>query len=173
VADLEIRRAQRREGPELTQLALRSKAYWGYSDGFLAACRAELTVTAAQVEADLVAVAMETDEIVGFYSLRETLPLGDVAAFFVEPLRIGQGIGRALLAHLVASAQAAGFACLRIEADPHAVAFYERHGAAQIGEVASGSIPGRNLPLLELRLSRGPEPAQLRAPAHVSSCLPV
>lgn len=42
--------------------------------------------------------------------------------------------------------------------DPDAVPFYEAMGARHAGAVPSGSIPGRMLPLMELRLqasSRG------------------
>lgn len=148
----EIRRAKPQEARELTRLALRSKAYWGYSEDFLVACRAELTVTKAQIKDDRVAVAMDADELVGFYSLMGAPPSGEVGAFFVDAPHIGRGVGRALFTHLAATTRAAGFASLRIEADPHAVGFYEQQGAELVGEAASGSIPGRALPVLELKL---------------------
>ena len=36
-----------------------------------------------------------------------------------------------------------------LDADPHAVGFYEHMGAKVIGEAPSGSIPGRMLPRME------------------------
>jgi len=39
---------------------------------------------------------------------------------------------------------------LRIASDPHAEAFYLACGAVRVGAAASASIPGRELPLLEL-----------------------
>jgi hypothetical protein len=46
---------------------------------------------------------------------------------------------------------------LTILADPNAPGFYERNGAARIGEAPSDAVPGRLLPLYELRLiPRGP-----------------
>ena len=41
---------------------------------------------------------------------------------------------------------------LTILADPNAAAFYERAGAVRIGEAPSDSVPGRLLPLYEVRL---------------------
>jgi hypothetical protein len=42
-------------------------------------------------------------------------------------------------------------------ADPNAAGFYERNGAARIGEVPSDAVPGRLLLLYELGLiPRGP-----------------
>jgi hypothetical protein len=39
-----------------------------------------------------------------------------------------------------------------IEADPDAVGFYRRLGAVDYGTAPSGSIPGRLIPRLKLRL---------------------
>ena len=41
---------------------------------------------------------------------------------------------------------------LTILADPNAAAFYERAGAVRIGEAPSDAVPGRLLPLYEVRL---------------------
>src|SRR5262245_20710052 len=45
-----FRRATAVDSDMLSDLALRSKAYWGYEPRFLAACRAELTVHAGDIE---------------------------------------------------------------------------------------------------------------------------
>ena len=55
-------------------------------------------------------------------------------------------------------AREAGYTSLLIEADPNAVGFYEAMGADRIGEVPSGSLPGRTLPLLVFRLTRADAP---------------
>jgi GNAT superfamily N-acetyltransferase len=65
---------------------------------------------------------------------------------------MGRGVGRALLDAALALARTGGFRALGIHADPNAEAFYLRHGATRIGVVASGSIPGRALPLLRLAI---------------------
>ena len=62
-----------------------------------------------------------------------------------------------LLAHAIAEARRRGAGRLTILADPNAAAFYERAGAVRIGEAPSDAVPGRLLPLYELRLiPRGP-----------------
>ena len=76
----------------------------------------------------------------------------DLAKLFVAPTAQGAGIGRALFAWAVAEARRKGARRMTIESDPHARAFYERMGAAVIGEAPSGAIPGRTLPLLALDL---------------------
>ena len=81
----------------------------------------------------------------------------DLNKLFVEPRHIRSGVGRALLAHAVAEARQRGAERLTILADPNAAGFYERNGAVRIGEAPSDAVPGRLLPLYELRLiPRGP-----------------
>ena len=71
---------------------------------------------------------------------------------FVEPRLIRSGVGRALLAHAVAEARQLGAERLTIRTDPNAAGFYERNDAVRIGEAPSDAVPGRLLPLYELRL---------------------
>ena len=67
---------------------------------------------------------------------------------FVAPDAMRQGVGRALYDDACDIARNMGLTELQIEADPHAVGFYERRGARRIGEAPSQSIAGRVLPLL-------------------------
>ena len=51
----------------------------------------------------------------------------------------------------IAEARRRGAGRLTILADPNAAAFYERAGAVRIGEAPSHAVPGRLLPLYEVR----------------------
>lgn len=145
-----IRPARPGEAALLSDLALRSKGHWGYDAAFLESCRAELTLSEAELAVRRTCVAEVDGAVVGFGTLEGAPPVGEIGMLFVDPDAIGQGMGRALLAHLVDLAAAAGFARLRIEADPYAEEFYLAQGAVRVGGIASGSVPGRVLPLLEL-----------------------
>jgi len=102
-----LRRAEPSECEGLSELALRSKAYWGYDSTFLEACRAELSIEAADVERLRATVAEEDTDIVGFYALRGATPEAELMFLFVEPTRIGAERGfrfdtedvRAAMAH--------------------------------------------------------------------------
>jgi predicted N-acetyltransferase YhbS len=76
----------------------------------------------------------------------------DLDKLFVEPRWIRTGVGGALLAHAMIEARRRGAERLTILADPYAAGFYERHGARRIGEAPSDAIPGRSLPLYEIKL---------------------
>ncbi|MEV6672167.1 GNAT family N-acetyltransferase [Streptomyces sp. NPDC051162] len=145
-----IRAARTDEAEILSELALRSKAYWGYDEAFMAACRDELTVSASAIAGT--AVAEQDGRILGFVIVEGSPPSGVLDMLFVEPHAIGKGVGRALFAHATATAAEHGFGRLTIEADPHAEPFYLAMGATRVGTRPSGSLPGRALPLLAIAL---------------------
>ncbi len=152
MAALTLRAARPDEVTALSALALRSKAHWGYDAAFLDACRDELTVHADDLSTGVVVVAEIDGAVAGFSTLTGAPPTAEVEMLFVEPDRIGAGIGHALFERLCEDARAIGCTTLRIEADPNALGFYEHEGAVRTGDVPSASIPGRALPLLHLDL---------------------
>ncbi len=145
------------EAAALSALALRSKGHWGYDAAFLEACRAELTLTADQAAAARV-VRGDDGSVCGFHLLAPdpdgTPGRGELLMLFVDPSAIGQGFGRALLEDAVEAARGRGWSVLRVESDPGAEDFYVAHGAVRVGTVPSGSVAGRELPLLDLPLAR-------------------
>ncbi|MGW2376592.1 GNAT family N-acetyltransferase [Kitasatospora sp. NPDC001683] len=152
---MHIRPARPDEAGLLTGIALRAKAYWGYDEAFMAACREELTLDAAAVERASTVVAEDGGRVLGLAALTVVPPSGELVMLFVEPDRIGRGIGRTLFEHVRDRARAAGLHRLTIGSDPNAEPFYRAMGADRIGSTPSGSIPGRELPLMELKLGSG------------------
>jgi ribosomal protein S18 acetylase RimI-like enzyme len=152
-----IRPAEPAEAAALTSLALRSKAAWGYDAAFMAACRDELTVKADSMRCDPTYLVEVDGQDLGFYQLRVQGTLADVFMIFVAPEALRAGLGRRLWAHLESTARAAGALRLEVDSDPHAEGFYRAMGMHRVGEVPSGSIPGRLLPHLAKELApRGP-----------------
>ena len=147
--DIRLRPATADDAAGLSALALRSKGVWGYDRQFLEACRDELTVAPDAVEVRRAAVAVDgSGRAVGFATLEGEPPDGELGMLFVEPDRIGTGVGGILWRDAVRRAASLGFRSLRIEADPGAAPFYEAMGAHVVGTTPSGSIPGRRLPVL-------------------------
>ncbi|MFF2960738.1 GNAT family N-acetyltransferase [Streptomyces sp. NPDC057963] len=150
---MKVRPAQRSEAGELTELAMASKAHWGYDEAFLASCREELTLHPADIGRHRTTVVEEDGRVLGFTTLEGAPPRGALGMMFVAPDVIGRGIGRVLFEHTATEARRLGFVRLTIDADPNAEAFYLTMGAVRIGATPSGSIPGRVLPLLEVGLT--------------------
>jgi GNAT superfamily N-acetyltransferase len=153
---LSFRPALATDAANLSLLARRSKAHWGYPDEFMLACQQELTTTEASIrDGDIYyEVALERQTVIGFYALEG---LGDdeieLGALFVDPPYIGQGIGRQLMERAKSRAARLGAHRLTIQGDPHALEFYRAAGAKLCGERESDSIPGRMLPLLSIELN--------------------
>lgn len=148
--DLAIRRAQPSEAMTLTELALRSKAYWGYDEAFMAACREALMVTEKKITQHHVCLASESSDVAGFYCLIVNGASGILDDMFIDPLYIGTGCGRCLWDHMLAKAKEMGVCELTIDADPNAEGFYLKMGAERIGEVESTVFKGRKLPLMKM-----------------------
>ena len=138
--------------PDLSELCMRSKAYWGYDADFMAACVEELTVTQADLDTGALITARIDGALAGMAQVGPLNDDADLLCLYVDPPFIGQGVGRVLFDWCLAQARAMGAARLMIEADPNAAPFYQRMGAHVVGTAPSGSIPGRLLPLLELPL---------------------
>ena len=148
-----IRRAGVEDDATLSDLALRSKAHWGYDADFLEACRAELTLSPAYLAEQQVYVVEENERVIGFYSLRAEE--GGVALdhLFIEPKIIGRGYGKSLWQHAVRIAASLGYSHLTIESEPHAEPFYRAMGATRFASVPSSVMPGRSLSMLRYELT--------------------
>ena len=138
---------------ELTDIALRSKAYWGYSEAFMHDCEDELRVTTTKLQATKYdfAVARLGTNIVGFYTLENvTEDTLELEALFVDPDYIGKGAGKALFEHAMQRAESLKAKRVEIQSDPNAEAFYLAMGAKRVGLKPSDSIANRSLPLLSI-----------------------
>ena len=154
-SDIDIRRALVSEAAQLTDLAMRSKAMWGYDERFMAMCLEELTVQITAIAAGNVWVAEADGAVVGLLELILEGGSAEIRMIFVEPVWVRSGVGRVLWAHAETHALAFGADSLELDADPNAMPFYERMGMRQVGESPSGSIPERTLPRMAKRLGAG------------------
>jgi GNAT superfamily N-acetyltransferase len=149
----EIRPARVEEASLLSDLALRSKAYWGYSAEFIERCREELSYSEEQLLAEHMRffVIESAQRIAGFYALeRLSATEIELEALFVEPAFIGQGFGRLLMEHAKSVAAGMGARQVIIQSDPYAEHFYVAAGGVITGRRESASIPGRYLPTLAI-----------------------
>ena len=151
-----IRPARPDEVAELTELALRSKAYWGYDEAFMEACREELTLTPEYLDKNPTFVLEADDQVVGLYSLEASENVGEVelGMLFIEPNAIGGGHGRRLFAHARKKAGDLSYQTMWIQSDPDAEGFYRSLGAVTVGHLESRSLPGRMLPWMETSVAQ-------------------
>jgi GNAT superfamily N-acetyltransferase len=142
------------EASALLDLAVRAKAHWGYDAAFLADWRAAMNITPQYLERCPGWVLEIGGQVAGFYTLCPGAPEGELAEMFLAPERIGQGWGRRLWEHAVATARGQGWTALRIESEPYAEGFYQTMGAVRIGKRPSSVRTGRVLPVLHFALDQ-------------------
>ncbi len=147
-----IRRAKIREGDLLTDLALRSKSYWKYSDGYLSRCRPALLLDDSYIQNWPVMVLEVDSKIVGFYSLKTINGENRLDNLWIDLPFIGKGFGKILLEDAFRLASAMGWKVIRLAADPGAQTFYEKFGGVRIGSVQSRIKADLFLPHIEFKL---------------------
>ncbi|MEZ5658619.1 MAG: GNAT family N-acetyltransferase [Burkholderiaceae bacterium] len=138
----------------LTELAIRSKASWGYDAGFMAACADELTVRpeALTSATRIIELVHQGGAPLGFMSVAIQTDDAELEAMFVLPEALRGGVGRRLMALALRACARHGRHLLTIQSDPFAEGFYRRMGALPVGRRESDSVAGRFLPLLALPL---------------------
>lgn len=139
----------------LWRIAMRSKQHWGYDDEFMQSCRDELKVSPEKLTSKkyYYKLAELNKSVLGFYCLEKlNVKEMEVEALFVAPDYIGKGLGAKLWKQLLVDSRTMGCRKLVIASDPFAEPFYQKMGAKNVGEIASGSISGRYLPLMEYQL---------------------
>jgi GNAT superfamily N-acetyltransferase len=147
-----LRAAQAEEAEAITELALRSKRLWGYSDEFMAVMAPVMALTTADVEAGHVEVPCADDVLLGFFRLQRRGDHAWLEDLFVHPDEVGKGYGRRLLGRAAELGREWGVGLIRFESDPHAEGFYLRLGAVRVGMSPSAAMPGREIPLMEYPL---------------------
>lgn len=150
-----IRPATPDEASLISELSMRSKAYWGYTHDFMRACEDELSHSEHNIQDPNrhYAVAEHGEKPAGFYTLEDIYkPTIHLLALFIEPEAMGQGIGRLLFDDAYAKAKKLGARIIEVQSDPYAETFYQKMGAVTVDKLESGSIKDRFLPLMQVKI---------------------
>jgi ribosomal protein S18 acetylase RimI-like enzyme len=150
---ISIRSVNPEEAGALTQIALAAKRHWGYPERWIEIWTPQLTFSPEYFKTNESWAAVDGDVPIAFYTLLEANEVVSIENLWVLPEYMGQGIGKQLFLHAVATARARGYNTLQLDADPNALGFYERMGMHQIGERQS-EVDGqlRVLPIMEMSL---------------------
>lgn len=141
-------KATEKDAVELTELTLRSKAFWGYSPIQIEGWRDELTVTPNYIQSNQVFKLIGK----GYYAFSiAQAKVAKLDFLFVEPDQIGQGYGQILLDNCIDRLKNYDVERIVLDADPNAEKFYIKNGFSVIGQLPS-SIENRFLPIMERRL---------------------
>lgn len=154
--DIKIRRATPEDAADLTTLAMRSKAHWGYSKEYMDEFRHELTIKPEWLSQNPTFIAESRGVMVGFAGLTKTdkPDIGELYFMFIAPECIGFGYGSDLWKHCLEESKKLNWRSLMIHSDPNAEEFYLKMGAVKVCEKPYPSIPGRISPLLKYEMTQ-------------------
>lgn len=150
---ISIRRVNPAQANELSKIAFAAKAHWGYPQRWMDMWIPQLTFNPGYFEQYESWAAFDEEQPVAFYTWEERRGNAWLENLWVLPDYMGQGVGKTLFLHAVHQSRQRGYKRLQLEADPHAVGFYEKMGMHKISE-RSYEIDGqlRILPTMDLQL---------------------
>lgn len=150
---ISIQRVRPEQANELSTIAFAAKAHWGYPKRWMDMWKPQLTFSPDFFKEYESWVALDDTKPIGFYTLEQKNESAWLENLWVLPQYIGRGVGKALFLHAVDVSRQRGFKLLQLEADPHAIGFYEKMGMYKIRE-RQYEIEGqlRILPTMELKL---------------------
>jgi len=149
---IRLRKARRTEADALSELAVRSKAHWGYPREWLELWTDDLSFDATKIDRWEVLVAEDEGQTVGVVALSQEGEQSEIEHFWVDPDAMGRGVGRTLFEGAREAAEQMNATSIYVISDPNAKPFYLRMGCVPEGSVPSEPA-GRSLPTLRLRLS--------------------
>ena len=146
---MKIEKALKKDAQDLTELTIRSKSYWNYSQEQIESWRDELSVSESYIVENNVYKLTENNAILGYYSYYE-LNKSEIMLenLFIEPHYIGKGIGNRLMSDFFNRLKNSDYRKVLLDADPNAVKFYTKLGFKVIGKRET-SIKNRYLPIME------------------------
>jgi GNAT superfamily N-acetyltransferase len=150
-----IRDATPDEARALEDLQRRSSLVWEEYRAQLLAHPDAISLPVSVIRDGAVRVACGADRVLGF---SVTVPSGDgdgpdeLDGLFVEPDAMRGGVGRALIADVVARSGRRGVSAIEVTANPRALDFYRKVGFRDRGPVPTRFGPGLRM---RLDLDRG------------------
>lgn len=152
-----LRHAHSHESQTLTELCVRSKAVWEYSDLYMRQCAKKFNISEDSIRKKHVLVVTEVgrDNPIAV-SAYEPNGLGSVELtyFFVDPKWMRRGVGSFLYMGTYAILSAVGGnRCLYFDSDRHAREFYSHMGAKCTGFRRSETRIHPRIPIFEHALS--------------------
>lgn len=151
---MKFNKAIKTDAKDLTELTIRSKSHWNYSERQIEEWREELTITEKYINDNHIYKLLLDNILLGFYAFQPQNETDiKLNYLFVEPKYIAKGYGQLLMTDFLRRIKRSEFDRVILDADPNAEEFYSKFGFKVIGRLKS-SIKDRYLPIMELKLNR-------------------
>lgn len=149
---LEFINAAAQDAVLLSETALASKKFWGYTDDLLDLWREDLEISSDYIAQNKTVKVYADGTFIGFYALKSADESQvELDHLWLKPEKINKGYGRLLFNHLLHQLATEGFDRMTLVAEPHAIGFYQKMGGSVISKFES-KIKGRFLDIYEFKL---------------------
>lgn len=139
--ELRIVKACEANLPLINALIARSKAHWIWPGGYLERALPLLAITPEYLRDSHSFEGWEGERLVAFVSLLTTLAGARLNDLWVEPERIGMGIGSRMWTHVAELARTLGWREVSVLPDPPSEGFYLAKGFSDTGERIPSRVP--------------------------------
>lgn len=136
----------------LSETAIMSKKFWGYTDEMIQLWKTDLEITNTYILKNKVVKVYAGASFIGFFAIKwhaDENP--EIDHLWLKPENIRQNYGREIFNFVKDSLWSEGFHKATLTAEPNAKGFYEKMGGTVIGKFES-KIAGRFLEIYEFRL---------------------
>jgi N-acetylglutamate synthase-like GNAT family acetyltransferase len=139
----------------LTDIAVRSKKYWNYTDSLIEIWKNDLEVTAEYIKQNIVYKIFCNDLLIGFYGLKfnNQFDCYEIDHLWLSPENINKGYGKVIFKHIKDQLLNKNQLKTIVILDPNSSGFYEKMKGKLVGQVQS-KVNGRLLPIYEFDLTK-------------------
>jgi GNAT superfamily N-acetyltransferase len=121
----------------LNDIAIRSKAWWGYDDHLMKQFAENSLISGELVDGTTVIKVCMEDRIIGWYMYKPDEVGVELTDFWMSPEYIGKGYGGKMFQNLKERVMQDDYYSIVFDADPNAAPFYEHMGCRIIGQALS------------------------------------
>ncbi len=153
--ELTYLKADVNDAQQLTEIAISSKKYWGYSKSLMKIWKNDLTLTINYIEENIVYKIYHNDLLIGFYALKFNRQYNyyEIDHLWLTPDNINKGFGKLIFNHIIHQLLHKRQSKAIVIAEPNAIGFYNKMNGKVIGQFES-KPKGRLLPIYEFDLKK-------------------
>ena len=138
----------------LSETAINSKRFWGYSSEQINLWRPDLVISKEYILRNKVVKVYDHDEFIGFFGVKlDENNEAEIDHLWLIPEKIKKGYGRLIFHHILEHLRSDGHKSATLVAEPNAKGFYAKMGGKVIGNI-KGKVSDRYLDIYEYKLTK-------------------
>src|SRR3954463_2178481 len=134
---LEFFKADVTDAEILSQIAMESKQFWGYSNEQMQMWQDELTISADYILKNEVVKCYDSNELVGFFAIVDENGIIEIDHLWLKPNQLRKGFGKIIFEEIRKMLSKKNKTNFQLVAEPNAIGFYAKMGGKPVGSFES------------------------------------